>query len=212
MKKIFVNLVAVMAVTTGVFAQNQFAISPVKMNVLYLGIDNPLSISVSGVPDENVSVAISQGTIRKVSGNEYIAKPATPGTARIELFYEVDGQKNKGIMEFRVKMLPVPMAKVAGISGGNIEKTVLLAQKGVIVTLEDFLFDLRYDVTQFTITVISQGVEKSSTSNTATFTAEQNEILTSLNRGQKVIFTNIKAKGSGFEGVVDLRDIVFTIN
>jgi len=211
MKRYFVILVAVMAVTTGIFAQNQFAISPVKMNVLYLGIDNPLSISVSGVPDENVSVAISQGTIRKVSGNEYIAKPATSGTARIELSYEVNGQKNMGIMEFRVKMLPVPIAKVAGISGGNVEKNVLLAQKGVIVALEDFLFDLRYDVTQFTVASFSQGVEKRLTSETAVFTTEQKELLTSLNKGESVFLTNIKARGP--DGVVkDLREIVFTIN
>ena len=210
MKKYFVILVALMAGTTGIFAQ--FAISPVKMNVLYLGIDNPLSISVSGVPDEKVSVEISQGTLNKVSGNEYIAKPTTPGNARIEVSYEIDGQKMAGIMEFRVKMLPVPTAKLAGKSGGNIEKTVLLAQKGVIADLDDFLFDLRYDVTQFTVVSISQGVEKRLISETAIFTAEQKELLTSLNKGQRVFLTDIKARGRGFDSVINLRDLVFTID
>jgi len=210
MKKYFVILVAFMAVTTGLFAQINFSISPVKMNVLYLGIDNPLSISISGVPDEKVSVAISHGTISKVSGNEYIARPAKTGDAKVEVFTEIDGQSYTGIMEFRVKMLPIPIAKIAGKSGGNIEKADLLAQKGIIVDMEDFLFDMRYTVTQFTVVVASDKGDRGSRSNSATFTSDQKELLNSLEKGTRVAFTDIRA--SGPNGVVDLRDIVFAIN
>jgi hypothetical protein len=117
-----------------------------------------------------------------------------------------------GIMDFRVKMIPAPIAKVAGKSGGNIEKTDLLAQKGVTIGLDDFDFDLRYDVTQFTVETISKGVAKSLTSNTAAFTEEQKELLTSLNKGQRVFLTDIKARGRGFDSVINLRDLVFTID
>jgi len=211
MKKYFVVLVALMAVTTGLFAQYQFAISPVKMNVLYLGIDNPLSISISGVKDENVSAEINHGTLSKVSGNEYIARPSRSGNATIEVFAEIDGQKEKiGSMEFRVKMMPVPIAKVAGKSGGNIEKTDLLSQTGVIVDMENFLFDLRYIITQFTVGVATDKGDRVLQSNSADFTPEQKALLTSLDKGTRVFFTNIKARGPA--GVVDLRDIFFTIN
>ena len=54
MKKWIVILVAIMVATTGTFAKNddfpRVAIQPVAMNVLYLGVDNPLVIAVPGVP------------------------------------------------------------------------------------------------------------------------------------------------------------------
>ena len=115
-----------------------------------------------------------------------------------------------GSMAFRVKLLPVPIAKVAGKTGGNIEKNVLLAQAGVSADLEDFLFDLRYIVTQFTVGVSTEKGDKNVQSNSARFTPEQKELLTSLDNGARVFITNIKANGPN--GVVDLRDIHFTIN
>ena len=213
MKKYFVILVVVVATTTGILAQYQVAISPVKMNILYIGVDNPVTIAISGVSDaEKVSATISQGTLIKVAGGEYIAKPATTDVAKISVFAEIDGQKKAmGDMEFRVKLLPVPEARIFGKSGGSIEKDVLLAQPGISAYMGDFLFDLRYTVTQFTIVVSTpQDGEKSLASNTAAFTAEQKNLFASLYKGTKVSFTNIKARGP--DGVKDLRDLVFTVN
>ena len=217
MKKYFVTLVAVMAVTTSVFAQNsdenKVTISLAKKtDVLYTYIDNPLSISVSGVPSEKVSVTISQGNISKLKGGEYTVLPKTTGIVTISVFTEIDGQrKNVGSKEYKVEQLPVPIAKVFGKSGGSMEKEVLLAQRGVIADMGgDFVFDLRYMVTQFTIVASTQDGEKNLVSNTPAFTAEQKDLFASLNKGTKVTFKNIKARGP--DGVRDLKDIVFTIN
>jgi len=185
-------------------------ISPTKMNVLYIAVDNPLSISVSGVPQEKVSVQISQGTIVKKSGSEYEARPTTPGDATVTVFAEIDGQrKNMGSMQFRIKLLPTPIAKVAGRTGGSIERNVLASQPGVLADLEDFLFDLRYQVTQFTIGVQTTQGDRMLQSNSAGFTEEQRKLLNGLTKGQRVFFSGIKARGP--DGVKDLRDINFTI-
>jgi len=181
------------------------------MNVLYIAVDNPLSISVSGAPAEKVSATISQGTLSKIKGSEYIAKPTTPGEATVTVFAEIEGQKkNMGSMTFRIKLLPTPIAKVAGKASGSIDKNTLVAQQGVLADMEDFLFDLRYVVTQFTVGVTVQGMDKSETSNSAVFTPQQRQLLNGLTKGQRVFFTNIKARGP--DGVKDMRDINFTIN
>jgi len=187
-------------------------ISPTKMNVLYIAVDNPLSISVSGVPAEKVSATISQGSLEKIKGSEYNARPTTSGEAIVTVFAEIEGQKkNMGSMPFRIKLLPTPIAKVAGKASGNVDKNTLAAQQGVLADMEDFLFDLRYQVTQFDVGVTtSQGMNRSASSSSATFTAEQKSLLNGLTKGQRVFFTNIRAKGP--DGTKDLRDISFTIN
>jgi gliding motility-associated protein GldM len=194
--------------------QPSAVVSPTKMNVLYIGVDNPLSISVSGVPAEKVSVTISQGTIRPLSGSksEYIASPTTTASdAVVTVFADIGGQrKNMGSMPFRVKIVPSPVAKVGGKSSGRIEKNVLISQTGVLADMEDFLFDLRYTVTQFTVEVSTAQGDRAYMSNSPAFTAEQKTLLNSLTKGQHVFFTNIKAKGP--DGAKNLRDIIFTIN
>jgi hypothetical protein len=113
-------------------------------------------------------------------------------------------------MEFRVKMLPTPIAKVGGRAGGTIEKNVLMGQAGVNAELEDFLYDLRYVVTQFTLQVNTAAGERNLESKTAAFTDQQKQLINGLIKGNKLVVTNIKARGPA--GVQDLRDIIFTIN
>jgi len=214
MKNRFVSLVAVMAVTTGILARNgdfpQVAISPVKMNVLYLGVDNPLIIAVSGVPAEKVSATISQGTLIRLSGSEYIARPANRDEATVNVFAEIDGQKQSmGSMAFHIKTIPIPVATIAGQSGGNIEKSVLELQKCLLVDLGGD-FDLRFEITQFHVSISTPEGERSMPSNSSDFTDAQMTLLSSLTKGQRVIFSNIKARGPF--GVIDLRDMVFSIN
>ena len=50
------------------------AVSADKMNVLYIGVDNPLTIT-AGVGAEKVNATFSGGTIARVQGAKWIAKP-----------------------------------------------------------------------------------------------------------------------------------------
>ena len=226
MKRIFVNLVAVMAVTAGIFAQTnspKFIISADKMNVLYAGIENPVSIAISSVPTEQITVSIDNGTITQ-SGDHWVVTPIFPGTARIKAVAN-DG-KNSIITYFRVREVPVPIAKVTGKSGGNIDKNDFANARGVLAQLEDFHFDIVYRVEAFTVTVLTSQGERSFTSNSNAFTPEQKALFQSLKSGQKVIISNIKAVSiekecyvtgvcttstKGPEGTHDLKDIVFNI-
>jgi gliding motility-associated protein GldM len=76
-----------------------------KMNVLYIGVDNPMSISVPGVSSDKVRASISGGgSLSGGAGGKYIAKVNAPGKVTISITAETGGkQTNMGSFEYRVK-------------------------------------------------------------------------------------------------------------
>ncbi len=73
------------------------AVAPVKMNVLYLGVDNPMSIAASGYAASDLDVSIDNGTITGSNGS-YTVRPDHPGSATIYI-----KQQRKGYPENRVQ-------------------------------------------------------------------------------------------------------------
>ena len=59
--------------------------------------------------------------------------------------------------EFRVKPLPPPIAVFGGKSTGSISRATAAAQQGVFAIMPDFDFDLRYQVTGFTVLFNDKG-------------------------------------------------------
>jgi gliding motility-associated protein GldM len=188
-------------------------ISPTKMNVLYQGLANPISISVPGIPAGGIRATFTNGRIEQ-RGSDFIAYPndLDPNATRtkIEVFATVGGQeRSMGSMPFRVKEVPPPMPEVGGKNGGNIRKEDLLVEDGVFAELKDFDFDLKYTVTQFDVTFAGTYVKTySSLSNR--FTKEQKDMFKQLSQGSIIYIDNIKARGDN--GVVkDLASITFKI-
>jgi len=171
-------------------------VSPTKMNVFYLGVDNPIEISVPGVPADKVFPSINNGTIVK-DGKGFVVRPARSGTAEVSVMAEIEKtRKLMGTKQFRVKIVPDPVAKVAGIKGsGGIEKAVLLAQAGVVAEMENFDFDLTFKVVEFKVSVNIGGFSNDKVSKSNRFTEEQFSLIRQASRGQKVYIEDIKAVG-----------------
>ena len=192
-------------------------VSPTAMNVLYVGIDNPIDISVPGYASNLIQASMNNGTIRRgrVEGyrGEWAARPQNVGqTASINVSVNVEGERMSfPPYEFRVQRIPDPVAKFAGMTEGTVDKNVALAQPGVFAVLENFLFDLEYRVTQFTVSVQQRGFDRSETSNSARLTQEQRALIESLNRGQKLNIINIRAVAPD-ESTRRLPPIILTIN
>ena len=175
-------------------AEGSVVVSPTKMNVFYISVDNPVAISVAGVPENKIFPEITNGTI--TSNPPYIVIPRRPGNSMITVFAEIDGiRKNMGTTEFRVKIVPNPVAKVGGKKGGGISRNVLLAQSGVIAEMEKFDFNLQFKITEFTISTTIQGFVRFAKSNNNRITEDQRNLLRNLNRGQNLYFEDIKAIG-----------------
>ncbi len=198
-------------------------VSPTAMNVLYQGIENPIDISVPGVGSDKLVVTMTNGDIKpgkvknsKTNENyrgEFIASPTTVGqNALINVSANIDGKQMKlPSFEFRVRSLPNPIAKFAGLTDGNVDKNVALAQQGVQAVLENFEFDLVYTVTEFTVSVNDKGFDKEASSKSNKLTTEQIALIQSLTRGKKLIFTGIKATGPD-KKTRDLPAVILKIN
>ncbi|MGE5394668.1 MAG: gliding motility protein GldM [Candidatus Saccharibacteria bacterium] len=175
-------------------------ISPTKMNVLYLGVANPVKISVPGIASEDLSPSMSNGRLEK-KGDTYMVYPSkldlTGKNTSISVMATKNGEKRSmGSMSFRVKEVPPPLATISGKNGGVLKKEDLLAEGGVFADLKDFDFDLKFKVTQFEITFSSaSGFSKSIKGDGARFTQEQKDQFAKLGQGSVIIVDNIMAKG-----------------
>ncbi len=127
-------------------APSGVAVSADKMNVLYIGVDNPLTIT-AGAGSEKVNATFSGGTISKVNGSKWVAKPKTPGEHNINVI--VDGKSTP--VRYRVKYLPDPAAFVGGKRGGNMPAADFKAQGGLIARLLDSDFEAAYRVVSYNV-------------------------------------------------------------
>jgi gliding motility-associated protein GldM len=177
-------------------AKPSLVVSPIKMNVLYRGIDNPVAVSVPGISQDALRPTISTGSLIRQSDGTYIARGMTGNKAVVNVTAEIDGKsKAMGSFEFRVKSVPDPVAKFAGktSSDNSAKKSDLTAALGVIAELKDFEFDLNYPIKSFDLTVIMGGDVKTLSSNSNRLTEDQRSLLNQVRRNQTVIIENIKA-------------------
>ncbi len=181
-------------------APPQAVVSPTKMNVFYLGLQNPVDISVPGVAKENIVASMSNGRLLK-RGNAWVAIPARAGRESVVRVYAKIGDKRNsmGTQNFRVKKVPDPKPVVANSSGGSISTNVLAAQEVVLATLPDFLFDLKFEVISFNMYTIIGGFLKEEASNSNRITANQKNLIRQAGRGNSITFEKIIAKKPGGE-------------
>ena len=130
-----------------------------KMNVLYAGIANP--ISVSGVGSGKISVSFPGCNLSSTGTNTYnVSVPAGLIGKTVTASVTSDG-KNMGSTVFRVKKVPNPRAVLgANIRGGKRAKAELLANPMIRATMgEDFAYDLKWSVNSFRVIFVSKGME-----------------------------------------------------
>src|SRR5690606_19981548 len=142
-------------------AAPNLVVSPTKMNVFYRGVDNPVDISVAGYSAKDVRPTATNGALSKAKDG-YIMRPGKEAEATIRaVATNADGTtKNTPGLEFRVKNVPNPTPYFAGksVNDENVKKAELTAAQGVIAKMENFEFDLKFDITEFKVTMIVGGV------------------------------------------------------
>ncbi|MEM7163496.1 MAG: gliding motility protein GldM [Bacteroidota bacterium] len=186
-------------------------ISPTKMNVFYRGLNNPLNISVPGIPAEDLRVSISGGNAVTKQGNgSYVAKisPSSPREVSVTVSAEIDGNiKAMGSMKFRTKQLPKPMATVSGKKGYiKMRKADVKIIPGVRTSYgPDFLFELPIETKRFKMSFYSKAGNSSTLqANGSRITGDMKEILQNIRSGDRVEFHDIRAKGKdGLEHKLD---------
>ncbi|MDC1504463.1 gliding motility protein GldM [Winogradskyella sp.] len=172
---------------------NSATISADKMNVVYRGVDNPMTISFAGVPDNKVR---ANGNGLKPLGNgKYVMKAGSGKEVTINVSATLDdGTSANDSKTFRIKDIPAPTGVIAGQTGlvklpkRNVEIGTVAAK------LEDFVFDLPVVVTSFKIKVPGQptvnvvGTKMNSQAKSA---------INKARRGDNITIFEIKAKIQG---------------
>ena len=194
--------------------QPSVTMSATKMNVFYLGIENPFDVLAGGIPKEDLEVTMTNGIIEK-SGDKYVIKPneldEQQRRTKVSVYANIGGQRRLvGTSDWRVKQVPPPVAQVAGKSGGDIRKEVLAIQDGIMAVLVDFDFNFKYTVTQFNVQTTDAGYTTIKSSNSNRFTQEQKDQLSRAKTQSIVYIDNIKAIGDDGK-TRDLDPISFKI-
>ena len=134
---------------------NTAVISADKMNVVYRGVDNPMTISIPGIPNNKVK-ATAPG-LKALGGSSYTVRPSRGEFLRIEAKGELpDGSQVTTTTQFRIKDVPAPSGTVRGefgsvrMSRSELEKTIVGAE------LVDFDFDLPIAVSGFKMKIPNQ--------------------------------------------------------
>lgn len=183
-------------------------VSATMMNVLYAGIDNPMSISVPGVPTGKVSATMTNGTLTR-SGDHWVAHPQKVGDeAVVSVSAEMDGRPmSMAQTKFRVRKLPDPTPYIAfkdaqgntsHYKGGGrgLSKSLLLAAPGIEAAIDDDLLNIAFKVLSFeTVFFDSMGNAIPEVSNGAQFSQRQKDSFRRLSRGKRFYISRVKAVG-----------------
>jgi gliding motility-associated protein GldM len=184
--------------TTYEVAAPNLVVSPTKMNVFYRGVDNPVSVSVSGYSNKDIAASISEGSMVK-DKDGYIVRPGKGSEATVNATVtNPDGSKKTMTgQKFRVKNVPNPTPYFGGkgVNDETIKKTDLTAAQGLIAKMENFEFDLKFEVVEYKVSTTLAGNFVERLVKGPAVGGDAKEMLQKVKSGQKVFIEGIKARG-----------------
>lgn len=182
-----------------IVAPPSLTVAPLKMNILYSGLKNPLAISSPGIPSEQISPSITKGKITKgPNGTWEVEVPSGERTTTISAAALVDGKSLPlGSFEFRIKRVPDPIAKIADLTDGTIDKNRLLASRAIIPEMIDFDFEgFHFEIVSYELTTYrGSELQRTGTVKGNQFTEAVTNLIKGAGRGQRLYFERIQAKG-----------------
>src|SRR5690606_36148982 len=134
---------------------NSATISADKMNSIYRGADNPMTISFAGVSDNNVTASATG--LRPAGGpGKYIWRP--DGIQGDDATVTVTGKLPSGESVsdkrvFKVRNIPAPAASIRGQVGSARGNKNDLLVSTINVMFPDFVFDVKANVVSFEVSV-----------------------------------------------------------
>jgi len=180
-------------------------VSPVKMNVFYIGVDNPVEVGISGIAADKVQAQISGGggQMKKVGDGRFMVRVSGPpgSKAKVDIRgekpeYDREGGSFNGSKEFRVKKIPDPIAEIGGKTGGKMRTGEFKAQSGISAVLNNFDFDAKFVVTRFDVTFAPRRNDLQIKSNNGPyFSGAVQGLMAQAKPGDAFFFDDIHAKG-----------------
>ena len=190
-------------------------VHPENLNVIYIGVANPLYISIPGIPCRNIIPEIDHGEIKKKDKKcKYNAYPKKKGIANIRIKARLtEGGEFKYIglpVKFRVKNLPDPYVELGGKISGTISMLDIFANPILEVSLSNFEFKMNWKIKSFSLSALDEKNLIKYDSHNNQLTKEQIELIKSLKDSSKIYITNAIVIGPD-RSKRKLKDALFTI-
>jgi gliding motility-associated protein GldM len=193
--------------------QRSVAVSLDKMNVFYIGVDNPISVSAAGVSSNDVRVNGSGGgiTLNKTGNGKFNVRVTTPG----ECTLTVEGGGAKQNFTYRVKRIPDPVPRLGGNlanKGGSMPNGTFKAQGGISAMLENFDFDAKCDVVGFDFAYQPKRQDPVVAQNGgARWNSQVQGYINSAKPGDAYYFDDVKCKCPGDAAARNIGSIAYKI-
>jgi gliding motility-associated protein GldM len=197
-----------------IVAKPSLTVAADNMNVVYAGLDNPITVSVPGIPNDRLTVSASNATLLKTGNGKFMMNNVSGSKVDVKVVatMETGEKKDMGIVSFRVKQIPTPVAKVAGVTGdATVSKSELITQKGIFAFYDNFNFNVVCKVVSFEMSYNLNGISNSIVVNSNYITEEIQNIFKKLRKNEKIRFENIKAVGPNGK-TVSLNPLCIKVN
>ena len=179
-----------------------------KMNVFYVGVDNPVSISAAGVPSDQLRVSADGISLTKQGNGKYSTRPTRPGKATITVS---GGGLAPTTFPYRVKRIPDPVLYLGKRKGGSVSVAEMRVQPGLIPRLEGFDFNARCKIDNFEAVRVRDGEAIVQRNAGGAFNSAVKNMLDKVKRKDVVYFNKVRARCPGDDTGRDLGGLVFTI-
>jgi len=193
--------------------KGEASISADKMNVLYIGLDNPITIAIPGKNPNDVKASLSgAGSLVNRGGGKYIAKVSKRGDVKIVVTVTEDGKSKTYQAPFRVRSIPKPEARLGTLESGTHSSGAVKAQPGVYGTLgEGFAYEgVKYKIISYLFVYSPKRGDAVIVQGQGTALPPQAKSIVSRARsGDRIIIDNIQATGP--DGKRNLSPLVITV-
>lgn len=133
--------------------QKGLLLSADKMNVMYRGLDNPVSGSILGADNAKLSLSAPGATVKSTGPGKWDVKPGSGNVLKITLSgTDPYGKAITQTFDYRIKNVPPPQGQIRGknmltMPSGSVENQQLQA------VIPDFDFPVSFNVTSFMVRV-----------------------------------------------------------
>jgi beta-lactamase regulating signal transducer with metallopeptidase domain len=176
------------------------AIEVVKMNVFFIGVDNPLRIAAVGIPASELQVElIGDGSISGSEG-DYTVRVENPGEVKIRVMHKVgDEIKMVTDQKYRVKRIPDPIPLLDGkYNSSSISAEKMQQSKGLFIAMKNFDFDAECTVVGYEVTYLPLGEDPYSRMNQGgNWTSGVQDMIKLAKSGDTYFFDDIRVKCPG---------------
>jgi gliding motility-associated protein GldM len=174
-------------------------VSADAMKIVYVGLDNPMSISVPGFSAADIRVTASSGASMSGGNGHYTIKP-DGNSKTISISVSAKG-RHMGTTVYKVREIPEPRAQLGGLRNDGRAKSIgpIKAQDRILANLgEGFAYDLPFTVTRYTIILDSRrGMVRRQVTGNLIPTDIRQKIKT-LQSGDRIFIEEVKARNAEY--------------